>query len=73
MTWLFIMTKSGAVFAFDSEKVSFSEKMKLTYQDGYFIADGYVSLEGHNSFKKATNITIYHNEISSHWNEDSLF
>ena len=65
MKWLFVMAKSGAVFAFDSEKV------KLTYQDGYFIADGLCSLGGHDTFRQATNITIHHNEISCHWIEEA--
>jgi hypothetical protein len=65
--WLFVMAKSGAVFAFDTEKVKY-----LTYKDGYFVADGYVTLDGHKSFKKATEITIHRNEISCRWYEDAV-
>lgn len=65
MKWLFVMAKSGAVFAFDNANV------ELVYKDGYFVADGYVTLEGHKSFKKATQITIHHNEISCHWIEEA--
>ena len=67
MTWLFVMAKSGAVFAFDTEKVKY-----ITYKDGYFVADGLCSLGGHNTFRQAKNITIHRNEISCRWYEDAV-
>lgn len=67
MTWLFVMTKSGAVFAFDTKMVN-----RLTSEDGYFVADGLCSLGGHNAFRQAKKITIHHNEISCYWYEDRV-
>lgn len=63
---MFIMVRSGAVFAFDTTNVQF------VYQDdGYFTASGMCSLGGHNAFRKAIDITFHHTDVCCHWIEET--